>query len=128
MNRMRAAWRVVVAVALACGLAACAKNTVSQPASQPASTQDAAAQDVAAQDSAMHAAASTTVAPPSASTRMQRTGGPLPPVQVCRVDADCAGTLRCKDTPCRCVRTRCIALLPAIDPVVDPVPPAPPQT
>jgi len=26
------------------------------------------------------------------------------------------------------VRTRCIALLPAIDPVVDPVPPAPPQT
>ena len=45
----------------------------------------------------------------------------------CAVDADCATQRACADAECRCVQDRCVRNAPAIDPAIDPAP-APPAS
>jgi hypothetical protein len=85
----------------------------------------------------MTASATTTSATATSATTTRpthatpRTGGNTPPERyalACKVDADCTTKPACQDTACRCVREKCIASRTAVDPVIDPVPPPPPQT
>ena len=57
-----------------------------------------------------------------------RTGGPQPPQRAednsCKIDADCKTKRDCAEYECRCVQDKCIRLQPALDPAIDPAPPA----
>ena len=94
--------RAMLALCLACSLAACAGA-----AQQEATTTDPKPRPYV------------------------RKADPLPPERMednrCAVDDDCATKPACADADCRCVQERCIRGAPAIDPAVDPVP-APPAS
>ena len=94
--------RAMLALCLACSLAACAGA-----AQQEATTSDPTPKPYV------------------------RKADPLPPTRVeddrCAVDADCATKPACADADCRCVQDRCLRSAPAIDPAIDPAP-APPAS
>jgi hypothetical protein len=100
--------RALLAISLALALAACANG---------------ASQNQAATNASAAPAATASVATPHP-VRMPPKGGPLPPeiYLACKVDADCTTRPHCKDTPCRCVEAKCIALREPVDPVIDPPP------
>ena len=91
--------RALLALGLALSLAACAGAAQQDAATQPAKPKPAL-----------------------------RTGGPQPAQRVedarCRIDADCRTRTDCAEKECRCVHDKCIRLEPALDPVIDPAPPA----
>lgn len=95
--------RALLALCLACSLAACAGAT-----QQDATTTD-----------------------PKPKPYNIRKADPLPPERIednrCTVDADCTTKRACADTECRCVQDRCVQFAEPIDPVIDPVP-APPAS
>ena len=95
--------RALLALCVACSLAACAGAAQQQDAS-------------------------TTDPKPKPYIRK---ADPLPPERIednrCAVDADCATKPACADVECRCVQDRCIRSAPAIDPAIDPAP-APPAS
>ena len=91
--------RALLALSLACALAACA----------------GAAQDAAVPTTKPHVRKADPLPPERVEDDR------------CAVDADCAAKPACTDADCRCVQDRCIRSAPAIDPAIDPAP-APPAS